>query len=319
MMLAVREALIQRLRAWLEDAPGPWPLPPGITGLGGRHRLNGLLYHIGDLADELERAQAQRAWTTNLAGHMARLQVFAEVWPKGALPPLLIKGGDLAERLYPNAGCRAADDLDLLVPLADFPRLARALEAQADEVRVPRYERYAHERPHNLGFLFGDVLLELHHAPQPTHRARLGGYELWLRSTPAEVAGRSVRLPSPTDRLLIWLSNRAKGAFFADLRDWLEGALLIKAAASVDLASAAERAELGRAWRFALARLDAEGLGYAPTRGLPSVLARHLPSEVTATTPAVFQAVKWSVGSNAARRAMLTRGLATLLRRRSEP
>lgn len=318
--------LVDALRATLGGEPPP-ALPPGIAALAARHRVAGMLYHMGAPLSEPDAAAAEAAWSHNLAGHLARAAALARVWPKDAPPPLVIKGADLAENLYDDPGARAQNDLDLLLPEPQFTATAAALPA-TDRRPPPRAERFARELPLSIGLAVDDVLIELHRGVAPAHRIHLSSAALWSRGQPGRLGEVAVRWPTPLDRLLIWLANAASDAFHHDLGALYDLALILR-----DLGGLGERPEW-LAWRrhavtvglrnpfdLALHRLATSGLWPArlPTRARTAVrlAERLLPSvfegRVEPTQPR-FQALKLWLCDGARRPGVLARAAATLAR-----
>lgn len=312
--------LVRALRAWLSGSRLP-ALPEGVGVTASQHRLAGTLYHIGAHLSDIDHEVCEAAWAENLAGHLARGAALESCWPADAPPPLLFKGADLGERLFHDPGARHAADLDVLVPLTDFEWLARSLESVAGAPERPSYERYPSEVPYSLGFRVAGVLLELHHAPQPSHRARLTGAELWARGEPGTFGALEVRYPAPTDRLLLWLTNQAKGAFHDGLPALLDLAVVLRDVAPpwAGLREAAADAGLARAYDLALVRLRTSALwpfALPPVRD-PRVhaVARLLPPVLSTrghTNDATFQAVKLWLCDGRARVATLSRALVSM-------
>ncbi len=253
--------LLRALRAWVEGSPPP-ALPEGVSLLAAEHRLAGALYHIRPPLSDTDGARCEAAWAQNVAGHLLRVRALEERWPETAPAPLVIKGADLAENVYGDPGARAAVDLDLLLPAREERRVGAALAAVADSVTLPDYERWPAEAPCGRGYHFSPILLELHAAPQPEHRARLTGAALWPRGRMGRLGSVAVRYPTPVDRVLIWITNQAKGSFSGDLADLLDFALLLRdqGAGFAEIAARATETGLRRPYEVALLRLGASGI-----------------------------------------------------------
>ncbi|MBU0552330.1 nucleotidyltransferase family protein [Myxococcota bacterium] len=236
----------------------PPPLPEGIAALAQAHRLAGLLHHHRAPLHPADAARCAEVWRRALWAHLRRLKTWRQVWPEAAPAPLLIKGADLAERLYQDPGARPANDLDLLVTPAAFEPLRAALSAQADEIRSARYERHPWERAYSLGFLFDGALIELHAGLLPPHRGGPSACGLWHRGEAARLQGRAIRYPTPVDRLLITLTNIAKDGGRMDLLSALELGLLLSASGlgRRGLGLLAAHHGLGRVAWLSRARLD---------------------------------------------------------------
>lgn len=318
------QRLVDALRGRLVGDP-PFALPDGAVALAARHRVDGTLYHIGVTLSEPERAAAEQAWTRSVAGHLARAAAFAQWWPDDAPPPLVIKGADLVENLYGDPGARAANDLDLLLPDAQYEAVVRRLSGARRP--PPRHERYAHEPPVATGFEVDGVLIELHRAVAPMHRAMLSPRGLYERSAPGRFGRRAVRYPDPRDRLVIWLANAGKDAFFLDLAALLDLTLICRALRLLERPRWSElRADMGlfglaRPMDMALLRLAESGLWPAPLPPVPRethLAARLLPpvleGRVEPFQPA-FQALKLWLLFPYGRRQTIYRIVAGLARR----
>lgn len=317
--------LVAALRCRLTGGPPPM-LPDGVAALAARHRVCGTLYHIGPRLGEKDAAAVERAWSLHVAGHLARIAAFGRVWPEQAPPPLVIKGADLAEHLYDDPGARAANDLDLLLPDPDFAAVEAALPTSGRRP-PPRYERFAGEAPIAVGVEVDGVLIELHRALLPGHRARLDDGGLYTRGIAGRLGERAVRFPAPMDRLLIWLANAAKDALFVDLAGLLDLGLILKALGALERPDwrgwrgLAAGAGLRRPYDLALHRLDRSGLwpGALPPSGATTRAAARLLPPVLAgrvePPPVRFQALKLWLCDPGRRPAVVLRGAATLARR----
>ncbi len=322
------QPLVNTLRAWLEGATPSAKLPGGVTALAGRHRLNGTLYHIGADLSESDAAKAAESWSQNLAGHLARGEALASIWPESAPPPLVFKGADLAENLFEYPCARASNDLDLLLPEPAHAAAWAALSPGIPRRAPPRGERFAGEPPYAVGLEVGPVLIELHRDPLPPHLAGLDGESVYGRSESGRLGELDVRYPRALDRLLLWLANQAKGAFFCDLAAWLDLALILRAQTQLDLArhhpslrSAAQAVGLANAYDLALFRLADAGLwpGTVPRSGRPGVKAANalLPpvlASVDRPPTARLQGVKIWLCRPRARLGLLARAGVSLLR-----
>lgn len=317
--------LVAALRCRLTGGPPPM-LPDGVAALAARHRVCGTLYHIGPRLGEKDAAAVERAWSLNVAGHLARIAALRRVWPEQAPPPLVIKGADLAENLYDDPGARAANDLDLLLPDPGFAAVNAALPTSGRRP-PPRYERFAGEAPIAVGIEVDGVLIELHRALLPGHRARLDDTGLYGRSVPGRLGERAVRFPTALDRLLIWLANAAKDALFVDLAGLLDLGLILKALGALERPDwrgwrrAAVEVGLGRPFDLALLRLDRSGLwpGALPGSGRSARMADRLLPPVLGgriePSPIRFQALKLWLCDPARRPGVVLRGAASLARR----
>lgn len=312
--MAAMHPLVAVLRDALADQPLR-RLPSGIASIARRHRVAGTLYHIdrtrGDLLRENDREACRAAWADAVGAHLLRMEVLCRIWPADLPAPLVFKGADLAENVYADPGARAARDLDLIVPPGVFEKAAAALRPHASEVRWPRYERFADDRPYAIGLVIDGVLLEIHAHPMPPHRGGPHGAALWARSMRWALDGAALRRPAPVDRFVLWLCNQAKGAFYGDLGDLLDGAMILRQlkASPVALTRIATAHGLGRAWGLARRRLAPI---WPAVGGSRSVLDRLLPpvGADPIEPPALrFQAMKWALIPPAGRWPALKRGI----------
>lgn len=290
----------------------PRRLPYGAAEIARRHRVAGTLYHIRPQMSDFDARICQQAWAEATGAHLLRLEALCRTWPADAPAPMVFKGADLAEHLYGDPGARAARDLDVLVPPGAFDDVVAALIPQADEVRWPSYERLATDRPYAVGLVFDGVLIEIHAHPMPPHRRGPHGAALWARSEPWTFEGTALRRPAPLDRVAIWLANMAKDAFYGDLGDLLDGAMLRRAYTDETLSAVAKAHGLTTAWRLAQRRLDAF-MGVGPRGRSRSGLDRLLPAvgaEPIQPPQLTFQALKWVLMPPAGRLPALRRSVA---------
>lgn len=302
--------LVAVLRAHLARRRLP-RLPPGIGAVARRHRVAGTLYHIGASLSDLDAQICRAAWADACGAHLLRMEALCRIWPGDLPEPLIFKGADLAENVYGDPGARAARDLDLIVPPGVFEAAVARLRPLADAVRWPRYERLPGDRPYAVGLVIGELLIELHAHPMPPHRGGPHGAALWARSERWPLDGAALRRPAPLDRWLLWLCNQAKGAFFGDLGDLLDGAMILRAldAPLATLDAVAEAHGLRPAWRLARRRLGP----IWPAVALPDGgLARLLPpvgADPIEPPPLRFQALKWALMPPEGRWPAFKRGL----------
>ena len=324
---AARLALI--LRAWRTARPDKIatyidasPDAARLCALARQHRLGGLLHRILPDPAPTVAAALRADWHRNLAGHLQRAAVFDRVWPHSAPPPLVFKGADVAESLFADPGARASSDLDLLLPDPHFDEVAKHLGARADVILRPVFVRRCGDIPHELGFSFDSIVIELHREPQPAHRGRLRGRSIWQRGTPARLGAHLTRRPSPIDRVLLWLVGAVNQAFALDLADWLDLALLLDHLPRSNrwsrLRAATTASGLRRPWILACHRLAATGLwpSTLPANGALTAgavdrwLLPHALSPPTAPDRIRGRIAKWWLLDRSARRAVLVRALA---------
>jgi hypothetical protein len=314
------------LRAFTAGAPDLPPLDAAGWAQAQAHRLAATVYHMRAAGGHEERQIAYRTWANQAAAHLMRCACLARNWPTDGPAPLLIKGADLAEHVYRDPGARRMSDLDVLVPAEAFESVTRALRRRADAVHAPRGEGFPGDPPYELGFVFGDVTLEVHRALQPFHRGGPDPAALYRRSTPGMLEGLPIRVPGPMDRVLVWLTNQCKGSFQSDLADALDLALILRALPHPRpyraLATSARREGLERALALAVRRLGAAGIFPEALPALPDwddrLVARLLPD---IDTPALdqpawqFQAIKLWLAPVGCRGAIVRRGAYTAVRR----
>ena len=314
------------LRAFVVGERTLPPLDAEGWAMAQAHRLAGTVYHMQVPLGHDERQAAKQTWLSQAAAHVRRAAVLAERWPATSRAPLVFKGADLVENLYGDPGARRMSDLDLLLPPLDHAEALAALSPRADRMAYPRSECFAAEPPYEVALHFGDVVLELHQAPQPLHRGGPAAADLYARSVPGHLAGCSVRYPAPEDRLLLWLTNQAKGSFQGDLADLLDLCMLLRAMPTpcpwMALAEHARAAGLGRPLQLAVRRLARSGLWPEPLPAL-TLWNDRLADTLLASQdqPAVdlpawrFQALKVWLADDPARPAIVSRLFATGWRR----
>lgn len=286
----------------------PRRLPYGAAVIARRHRVAGTLYHIRPPMSDFDARICRQAWAEATGAHLLRLEALCRIWPADAPAPMVFKGADLAEHVYADPGARAARDLDVLVPPGTFDALTAALIPRADAVRWPSYERFKSDRPYAVGLVLDGVLIEVHAHPTPPHRRGPHGAALWARSEPWIFEGVALRRPTPLDRFALWLANMAKDAFYGDLGDLLDGAMLRRASDDATLSAVADAHGLTHAWRLARRRLDAFAGVDADRRGLDRLLP-PVGAEPIQPPQLQFQALKWALMPPAGRLPALRRGL----------
>lgn len=165
--------------------------------------------------------------------------------------PVLLKGAaSLVDGLYADCAERILSDIDLLVP-PDRTEDAFRLLRKSDYDCPPALLRWVHSRGHHLPVLIHSglgVKVELHRSlAVPEFEQILPAAVLIARSCTAGWNGRTVRLPSPTDRLIhnivheqLHHEGAKKGT--ADLRRLRELALIVSRYGEViDWSDAARR------------------------------------------------------------------------------
>ncbi len=319
------QSLIAELRSWLEDVPRSGEiLPEGTLQSAAHHRADGFLYHIGTALCESDSSAAQKAWSRNLAGHLARTSFFEALWPKNAPPPLVIKGADLAENLFDDPGARRCVDLDILLPEPEFSVVMNAITDHVEVSERARHERFESDADYAVGFRRDGVLIEIHRALQPMHRSILDPSALYARGQRGVLGSQDVLYPAIQDRLKIWLVNHSKTGFRTDLADLIDLSLILdsmEANAVLDQAidDMSSMPSLHRAFDLALHQFDASGL--MPTRFRRLKNNRHRIMRALASVPAHQnsnfsreQCTKLWLATPAQRAGTLARAISTIFR-----
>lgn len=146
--------------------------------------------------------------------------------------PLLLKGSShLATDLWPTLGSRLLADLDILVPKAQLEDSFQALQSLAaqgtqDPGHPELTAQYKHLAP--IEGAGGHAAVEVHHSILPAWADNiLTAEEVLSRSSELHLGQAVVRLPSPTDRVMIAMLHGpiGTGTYFApllQLRDLLD-------------------------------------------------------------------------------------------------
>ena len=136
-----------------------------------------------------------------------KLQEVLVAFAEEKIPVIVLKGGALAEVVYPHIALRPMQDVDLLLRKQDLEtadRLMRALHYVPDESKHS-HQWYKDEHMHLPTYLARDhsVAFEIHyHIIRPPVSAHMPIHDLWCRARPARIAGQSVLLFAPEDLLL---------------------------------------------------------------------------------------------------------------------
>jgi hypothetical protein len=173
--------------------------------------------------------------------------------------PVLLKGPAVADRFYPDASLRTFADLDLLVPRSLLPAAVAALTDIGYSAREEFRPGFAAAFGHDVHLVGpgegGRVDVELHWriGDDPVANA-LDHARLVTRGVDIEIAGATVRVPSPADQLLVLavhlLSDRAKRLI------WIHDLMLAADALGDD------------EWERLFADADELGLGWVLHRAL---------------------------------------------------
>jgi hypothetical protein len=210
-------------------------------------------------------------------------------------PVLLLKGVDLAQRVYGNVAQRRMGDIDILVRPEDVPAVHAALIAGGyTTTRAPTAETLADAHFKEADYRSPDpaiLPLDLHwRLTGPGFGAKLDGDGIWARALPASLFGPGTGVMAPEDLLLYLCDHIRHHSFDGPLTQlWDLAEVIDWAGTGFDWQAFWARAA---AWRFertvqlAFAQLERD-LGVAAPAGpdaapdpamaalLPSVLA-HL-------------------------------------------
>jgi hypothetical protein len=258
-----QQYLITLARAWVEGATGPVvpPMNPDPAAMRAALLAHNVDATLGPLLPANLRTTtfddqmaASRIRTTDLLLECERILPLVR---RHVERPLLLKGGALALRTYPDPGQRWFLDLDLLVPRSAVAAVCHELEQAGyrplPNGRDPRfYEKY-----HLHRILLGPsgACVEVHwDLTLPGSVYLLSAAGVTARARPHRLGRMSLWHPSPVDQILHAVyQNIADG--YLDLRRVLDLALLVPAlspAESVMLVDLAERAGLERSLALSL-------------------------------------------------------------------
>jgi len=193
------------------------------------------------LPEEVKSGQAEWLEALRLAHELnterntallAQIEAVALCLNAIGVQPLLLKGAShLATDLWPTIGSRLLGDIDILVPKASVDATFHALEALAAKgVQDPGHPeltaQYKHLAP--IEGAGGNAAVEVHHSILPAWAEDIfTAEEVMSRSSEVQLGRSLVRIPSPTDRILIAMLHGpiGTGTYFApvlQLRDLLD-------------------------------------------------------------------------------------------------
>ena len=149
-----------------------------------------------------------------LSARLERLSLEAlAILEKANVRAALLKGLELATRLYPEAWLRPSVDVDVLVASGEFETAARALAA-AGWKQAGDPPRTAFEFSKDLAFLApGGGMLELHFGYNADFQARVDAQALIARSHVVQLKGGVGRVLAAEDSLLVQCVHAAHHAF----------------------------------------------------------------------------------------------------------
>ena len=202
---------------------------------GIKHELGGLIWELtpSSLRHHLTFADRLRyLWLQHNYAHLARATALMRHWPSNAPPPLLIKGADLELQVYTSfnlsPGCRMSSDWDLIIPEPAYHDVVAEWTRHFGTPILPRTVHLPHEGSHEVGFNVDGLLIDLHRDPAPRFFSLLQGVHLWKRAQPFQTPDSFlVRVPTPIDRLLLWLINYAKAGGVMRILSWVDLTLIL--------------------------------------------------------------------------------------------
>jgi hypothetical protein len=155
---------------------------------------------------------------------------------------LLLKGSDIAYRLYPSPELRPMGDIDILIHPEDRDRVVARLEESGAR---RRYWRTMHFSPANPDYAFdlGAITLEVHHAIVHRASARIDDRSIWQASR-MQPHGRVV---CDCDALIIAALNLAKDNLAGSLLHFVDLWLMLSASDSI----ATDALARARSWQVA--------------------------------------------------------------------
>lgn len=229
--------------------------------LAFRLERTGVLAVVPEPARGILRA-ATRASTVRELRRRAQFVECAAALDDAAIPFVVLKGMALSYLVYPDPSLRPMSDIDLWVELPRREDALRILHGLG--WRIP--ERYAlHAPPREETVLLelsgAASIIELHTQPHSIARDLSDGPAIWRRCESRVVAGREVRVCSPSDQLVHLAIHLARKHGFSDgLLGLLDLALCARQVADDDaweVLGATHRAQGVTPWTsmaFALAR-----------------------------------------------------------------
>ncbi len=215
------------------------------------HSLLPLLFAEQDLPPVVERARRAVAGWDRIFATRARLFHDSIATVCGIFsnqPLILIKGADFAHRLYPERCLRPMQDIDVLVPAAEFESACRLVQnvglVPQRRIGVTRDPGY-HERV----FFLGKIIVEVHQSFVQRPRHRIEYDAIWQRRVPLEVEGHRVSRLDDVDALLYQVLTLAIDRYHVRFIRFVDLWILLRQREGIALA-AAERA---RDWQIARA------------------------------------------------------------------
>jgi hypothetical protein len=187
-----------------------------IVSNAQQHGISELLYYnlskndYNNLVPENVLNYLKKQYYTNVARNMLFYQDLNKVLTglkDAKIDVIILKGGALAETVYPDIGLRPFSDIDILVQEKDLQRAKEVVSFSGyvlDECVSP--EAHNEEFGCDLHYVNKKFVLEIHwHIVRKTGNdryTRIQIDELWKRAIPAKIANVDVLVFSPDDLLL---------------------------------------------------------------------------------------------------------------------
>jgi Uncharacterised nucleotidyltransferase len=214
--LALLRSLVARDAGAVRDVLGdPATDLPGFFGFARRHQLGSFCYRAlqelglakglpppllaaAKAASLLERTLSERL--------MDQLRELGELFERGAVPVLFMKGPLFAKRYYGSLEARSVSDLDILVQgPPDLARVERLLleVGFAPAFRIPLSRRLARLFAHHFEYRRDSLPLDVHWALQRHFSFAIDYGRVWSTAAQVELAGRT--FPATSDEYEIVL------------------------------------------------------------------------------------------------------------------
>jgi hypothetical protein len=157
---------------------------------------------------------------------------------------VLMKGSDVAHRLYPLPELRPMGDLDILVRREAMEKIEARLASVGLRPRYWRLTHFSFENP-DRAFSLGDVTLEVHHSVVHRASARIDYDALWNARVATTIAGLTQSRLSDVDAAVVAALNIAKDNLAAPLIRFLDLWLMLKENPALAIAAV----DRGKEWR----------------------------------------------------------------------
>jgi hypothetical protein len=229
---------------------GPPPAPDRLARAATTHKVVGYVVQAAErgevsLPEMVRRQLESRRAIDALHGALLRHEL-GRVWPlirdACGVEPVLIKGPEVAERLYPQRTLRPFADLDLVVPAERMRAAAVALGDELGyETDVEPWSGYGERHGHEVSLLrpvaAGGLRVELHWrlsddpVAAPLDHARLlasakrlslgDGLDVAVPRPEEELLVLAVHLLHERYKRLVWVNDVALAARQASEAEWL--------------------------------------------------------------------------------------------------